>query len=140
MSMDCGAIAVWIVASVFGVPVELSDIRLRKKPHPELGLSIADLIWLFESVGLQAHAIHVNYPECFSIHLPCIAHMHSRHFVVLLACEKDQALIYDVPGQLRYVRSDWMFARFTFNFVEIEQCKPALDPATWPAFLRTLPR
>ncbi len=129
--MACGSLAVSIIAAIFGVSVKFSDIRSRKVPHPKRGLNLAEIICLFESIGLTARALRITFPERFGLQFPCIAHLRSRHFVVLLSCEEHQALIYDASGKLRYVQSDWMFSRFTFNFVEIQHCKPALDPTLW---------
>lgn len=129
--------AVWAIGAIFGISVEFDDLRQRNAPDPEYGSTLAEILSMLASMGLAARGVHINFPERFSLRFPCIAHLRSMHFVVLLACEASQALIFDAKHGLHYVQSDWMFSRFTLNFVQIEQSSPP-SPSLWPHILRNL--
>ncbi len=130
--------AVWVIGTLFGVSVKFNDLRRRNVPDPAYGLRVAEILSMLASIGLRARGVHINFAERFELRFPCIAHLCDRHFVVLLGCEEGRALVFDERRGLRYVQSEWMLSRFTFNFVQIEQGAPQ-SPSLWSHILGNLP-
>jgi ABC-type bacteriocin/lantibiotic exporter with double-glycine peptidase domain len=116
----CGVFAVWTIAKIYGSDIERANLYSRRPPDRERGSTFQDLLFLFESLDLPVRACRINFPERLTLHLPCVAHLRSNHFVVLLECSVDHAVIYDEAYQRRSVTSDWFFSRFSMNIIEID--------------------
>lgn len=123
----CGVFAVWTIAKIYGSCIELANLYSHRPPDPERGSTFQDLLFLFESLDLPARACRIKFPERLTLRLPCVAHLTSNHFVVLLECSDDHAVIYDEANQRRTVASDWVFSRFSMNVIEIDRA-PCISP------------
>ncbi|TRZ76284.1 MAG: hypothetical protein D4R97_01020, partial [Bacteroidetes bacterium] len=82
-SMDCGPACLKMVCAFYGKYFSIT--RLRTASHiTREGVSLLGVSDAAESVGLQTMGVKVGFEELVaSDPLPCIAHWHQNHFVVI---------------------------------------------------------
>ena len=94
-SKDCGATCIKIIAKFYGKFYSLQYLRDKGGTRRE-GVSIADLSYIAESIGLRTLAIHCTLEELEDkVPLPCIAHWRNNHFIVVYKIKKGKVYISD---------------------------------------------
>jgi len=93
----------------------LSDAWHRVLCHISTsGVSLAGIVDAAEKIGLRWLAVKINFhssdtrPGLIDFPLPCIAHWHQNHFVVIYKISRDKVYIADPGhGKIRLSRSDF---------------------------------
>ncbi|WP_313001901.1 peptidase domain-containing ABC transporter [Chryseobacterium gleum] len=101
--MDCGPTCLRIVAQHYGRYYSLQFLRDLCSITKE-GVSLADLIYACEKIGIKSHAVRCTFQELKSqVHLPAILHWGESHFVVIYRIKGDKIYISDpARGKVTY--------------------------------------
>jgi len=113
--MDCGPACLKMVCAYYGKHFSVS--RLREASHiTREGVSMLGISEAAESVGMQTMGVKVSFAEFVeSSPLPCIAHWHQNHFVVIYSiAKKSRGYLIKVAdpahGLIKYRESEFLKA------------------------------
>lgn len=95
---ECGLACLAMVASYFGLDVDLGTLRRQLNPSVR-GLSLRSLITMADQLSMNSRAIKVPLQDLCSLRGPAILHWNLNHFVVLEKATRRKALIHDPAGQ-----------------------------------------
>lgn len=108
-AMDCGATCLRMIARHFGRFYGLE--YLRELTHiGKQGVSLLGISDAAEHIGLQSLAVKTTFDRLSSdIPLPCIAHWHQNHFVVVYKANKKYVWIADpAAGKFKLTREEFL--------------------------------
>lgn len=109
---DCGLACIAMIASHFGLEVDVRAMRQRNPPSVR-GMSLQSLVGLAAQYELTLRPLKVREESVNLLKLPCILHWDFNHFVVLQKVSRSKAVIVDpARGLLTISRSDFA-QRFT---------------------------
>lgn len=91
---ECGLACLVMVASFYGLDIDLVDLR-RRFPQSLQGTSLIDLIGIAGELNLSARAVKLPLTQIPALHLPAIVHWDLNHFVVVEKVKRDRVLIHD---------------------------------------------
>jgi ATP-binding cassette, subfamily B, bacterial CvaB/MchF/RaxB len=110
--VECGIACLTMVASGFGVEVDLPTMR-RRYPPSMRGTSLLEVANAAVDLGLRPRALQANPGDLAQAIAPAILHWEMNHFVVLLAVENDNFLIADPAVGRRRVTTGELSSKFT---------------------------
>lgn len=108
-AMDCGATCLRMIARHFGRFYGLE--YLRELTHiGKQGVSLLGISDAAEHIGMQSLAVKTTFDRLSSdIPLPCIAHWHQNHFVVVYKASKKYVWIADpAAGKFKLSREEFL--------------------------------
>jgi ATP-binding cassette subfamily B protein len=79
---DCGPACLQMIAGHFGRQVALEEI-VALCPPARRGTSLAQLADTAERLGLRGLVARIAFENLRRVNLPCVAHLHGAHFVVV---------------------------------------------------------
>jgi ATP-binding cassette subfamily B protein len=104
---DCGPACIKIICKHYGKYYELKYLRDLCGISRE-GVSMADISYACEKIGLKTLSVKVSYESLAKIPLPCVIHWKNHHFVVLYKIRNGQVFISDPAiGLLRYTEAEF---------------------------------
>ena len=98
-TVECAAACLAMILGYFGRRTRLEECRDICDPGRD-GVSAKTLVTAARQFGLETRALRIPPASCAEIHLPCIVHWNSNHFVVLERWSRDRIVIVD-PAQGR---------------------------------------
>ena len=107
--MDCGPTCLRMVARFYGQYYSLE--ALREKTHMgKQGTSLLNLSEAAEHLGFRTEAVATDYDTLQKdVLLPCIAHWHDRHYVVVYRVTKKHVYIADpAVGKIRHSQAAFL--------------------------------
>ncbi|MEZ9525911.1 peptidase domain-containing ABC transporter [Enterovibrio norvegicus] len=122
-NVECGITCVAMVSTFYGYITDVASIR-RKYETSLNGTSVADLIRISESLGLESRPLRIDLNDLKNLSLPCILHWNMDHFVVLKKLTKKGAVIHDPASGELLVTSEDIYNKFTGIALEL---KPGLN-------------
>ncbi|MBP2616644.1 peptidase domain-containing ABC transporter [Chryseobacterium jejuense] len=107
--MDCGPTCLKIIAKHYGRYYSLQFLRDLCSVTKE-GVSLADLVYASDKIGIKSHAVRCTFPELKSqVHLPAILHWGESHFVVIYRIKGDKIYISDpARGKVVYQLGEFL--------------------------------
>jgi len=101
--MDCGAACLKIIAKYYGKFYSLQYLRDKCGTTRE-GISLADMSYAAESIGLRTIAISCSIEDLLAkMMFPCILHWNNSHFVVAYKIKNNSLYISDpARGLVKY--------------------------------------
>jgi ATP-binding cassette subfamily B protein RaxB len=123
-----------MISGYFGLSTTLSALR-EQFPASTRGTSVAGLIEVAASVGLQARAFRTDKDGLCLIKLPCVIHWDLTHFVVLVSAKKAYYRIHDPGIGPVLVGESEFWRRFTGIAVELS---PSADAFVAPGTQRKI--
>jgi ATP-binding cassette subfamily B protein len=121
-SKDCGATCIKIIAKFYGKFYSLQYLRDKCGTRRE-GVSIADLSYTAESIGLRSMAIQCTIDNLVEkVPFPCIAHWRNSHFIVVYKANKGKVYTSDpAKGLVSYT-----YEQFIKNWYAKDEAKGAV--------------
>ncbi|MBL7960342.1 peptidase domain-containing ABC transporter [bacterium] len=107
--MDCGPTCLRMIAKYHGKSYSLQNLREKCFIGRE-GVSLLGISDAAEAIGMRTVSVRVPFEKLADeIPLPCIAHWHQRHFVVVFKISRDQVHVADpAHGLLKYSREEFL--------------------------------
>lgn len=99
---ECGLACLAMVAGYWGRPCDLISLRQRFAISPK-GVTLADLVRMAETLGLQSRPLQLELEELPKLALPCLLHWEMNHFVVLSRIKGKRLLIHDPAAGERWI-------------------------------------
>ena len=97
---ECGLACLAMVAGAHGLDTDLPTLRQRFSLSLK-GVTLADMVRMADALQFNSRALRAEPPELAQVQLPCVLHWDLNHFVVLVALNRDEAVIHDpARGQL----------------------------------------
>ena len=97
---ECGLACLAMVAGAHGLDTDLPTLRQRFSLSLK-GVTLADMVRMAEALQFNSRALRAEPAELAQVQLPCVLHWDLNHFVVLVALNRDEAVIHDpARGQL----------------------------------------
>jgi ATP-binding cassette subfamily B protein len=121
-SKDCGATCIKIIAKYYGKFYSLQYLRDKSGTRRE-GVSVADLSYTAESIGLRTLAFHCTITELEDkVPFPCIVHWRNSHFIVVYKIRKGKVYASDpARGLVSYT-----FEQFEKHWYQRDESKGAV--------------
>ncbi len=91
---ECGLACLAMVASYYGYPSELTELRRRLVVSLK-GVNLKNLVGMADRLGFATRPVRLELEELRSLRTPCILHWDLNHFVVLKKATRDRAFIHD---------------------------------------------
>lgn len=115
---DCGLACIAMVAGHHGHHIELRDLK-RKHAVSLRGASIASLLKVFSSVGLEGRGLTLEINDLKHLAMPCILHWDLNHYVVLYKVLRKHIVIGDPANGLRKINLHVASKSFTGAAIEV---------------------
>jgi ATP-binding cassette subfamily B protein RaxB len=115
---ECGLACLAMVASFYGRVTDLPALRQLFSISLK-GTTLAHLLQLAQSLGLDARPLRVELEEVPQLERPCILHWDMAHFVVLKEMRSGRLVIYDPAIGERRLRLAEATAHFTGVALEL---------------------
>ena len=97
---ECGLACLAMVAGAHGLDTDLPTLRQRFSLSLK-GVTLADMVRMADALQFNSRALRAEPAELAQVQLPCVLHWDLNHFVVLVALNRDEAVIHDpARGQL----------------------------------------
>ena len=108
-AMDCGPSCLALVTCFLGRPVPVERFR-ELCGQSRTGVSLLGLSRAAEVVGLRSQGVRLNLPALRKVNLPCIAHWHQNHFVVVWKIHKGRVWVGDPAhgGTVVYTEEEFL--------------------------------
>jgi CRP-like cAMP-binding protein len=113
---DCGAAALAMIASYFGLPFDVEAVRARV-PVGVTGSTFRDLAGAAHALGLTGQAVRIAANQLGQVHLPAIAHQTNGHYVVLFRIDDRGILLGDPATGLVVVSLTHLVRDFSGNLL-----------------------
>ncbi|MDF3887179.1 peptidase domain-containing ABC transporter [Cupriavidus basilensis] len=139
---ECGPACLGYIASHYGCPVEMNELRTRF-PVSMRGTSLANLIQLARTLGLQARPLRLDLEDLPKLSLPCVLHWNMNHFVVLVRYSHGKLTVHDPARGERRMTAAEASPHFTGVALELSpspdfaRVKPK-PPISWRQLIGTL--
>lgn len=106
---DCGPTCIRMIAKYYGKSYSLQYLRERSFLTRE-GVSLLGLSDAAESIGMRSLAVRIPYDKLKEeVPLPCIAHWHQNHFIVIYKIKNSKLCVADpAHGLLTYSREEFL--------------------------------
>ncbi len=124
---ECGLACLAMVAGAHGLDTDLPTLRQRFSLSLK-GVTLAELVRMADALQFNSRALRAEPLELAQVQLPCVLHWDLNHFVVLVALNRDEAVIHDpARGQLTMKLSE-LSRHFTGVLLELQPA-PGFVPA-----------
>jgi ATP-binding cassette, subfamily B, bacterial CvaB/MchF/RaxB len=124
---ECGLACLAMVAGAHGLDTDLPTLRLRFSLSLK-GVTLAEMVRMADALQFNSRALRAEPLELAQVQLPCVLHWDLNHFVVLVALNRDEAVIHDpARGQLTMKLSE-LSRHFTGVLLELQPA-PGFTPA-----------
>ncbi|WP_245478870.1 peptidase domain-containing ABC transporter [Rubrivivax rivuli] len=98
---ECGLACLAMVAGAHGLDTDLPTLRRRFSLSLK-GVTLAEMVRMAHVLQLNTRALRAEPAELAQVQLPCVLHWDLNHFVVLVALQREEAVIHDpARGLLR---------------------------------------
>jgi len=115
---ECGLACLAMVASHYGLVVDLGSLRRRFEPSMR-GISLKSLIAIADQIGLAGRPVRLPLDRLVNLAMPAILHWDLNHFVVLESIRGGKALVHDPAGRSRRYTLDEVSDHFTGVALEL---------------------
>lgn len=109
---ECGLASLCMVASHFGYPADLVDMR-RRFGMSLKGATLRELIRIADHISFATRPLRLDLEELGQLRLPCILHWDLNHFVVLASVGPKSITIHDPAVGVRTLAMDAVSRHFT---------------------------
>jgi len=108
-SMDCGPSCLRMIVEYYGRSVSLQELRNHCFITRE-GVTLLGISESAEHIGMRTLGVKISWQKLLNeAALPCIAHIHHNHFVVVYKITKSKAYIADPAyGLVVYTKKDFL--------------------------------
>jgi len=106
---DCGPTCIRMIAKHYGKSYSLEYLRERSFLTRD-GVSLLGISDAAESIGMRSLAVRIPYEKLKEeVPLPCIAHFHQNHFVVIYKIKNNKLYVADpAHGLLTYSKEEFL--------------------------------
>ena len=124
---ECGLACLAMVAGAHGLDTDLPTLRQRFSLSLK-GVTLAEMVRMADAMQFNSRALRAEPPELAQVQLPCVLHWDLNHFVVLVALNRDGAVIHDpARGQLVMTLAE-LSRHFSGVLLELQPA-PGFTPA-----------
>lgn len=124
---ECGLACLAMVAGAHGLDTDLPTLRQRFSLSLK-GVTLAEMVRMADALQFNSRALRAEPRELAQVQLPCVLHWDLNHFVVLVALNRDGAVIHDpARGQLTLTLAE-LSRHFTGVLLELQPA-PGFTPA-----------
>jgi ATP-binding cassette subfamily B protein RaxB len=123
---ECGLACLAMVASHYGLDVDLGTLRRRYQPSMR-GAALRSLMGTADAMGLSGRAVQLPLGALAHLHMPAILHWDLNHYVVLERVKQGalsrrgtaRALIHNPDGRSQWMGIDELSKHFTGVALEL---------------------
>lgn len=117
---ECGLTCLAMIAAAHGDRRGLPGLRQRA-PASLRGMSLDRIVAVADGIGLAARALRIEPDDLPRLQRPALLHWETRHFVVLVGCDRRGIVIHDPALGRRHVRH-----------AEVARCFTGVAVEFWP--------
>lgn len=107
LDAECGIDALHRVFQACHLSIGYEEIKSRCHVT-SIGCSMDELRLAAISFGFQATGKIVTYESLLESEIPCVAYINQNHYIAVLSSEGDEIIAYDIKGESRYAKKDFM--------------------------------
>ena len=124
---ECGLACLAMVAGAHGLDTDLPTLRQRFSLSLK-GVTLAEMVRMADVLQFNSRALRAEPLELAQVQLPCVLHWDLNHFVVLVALNRDEAVIHDPARGLCVMKLAELSRHFTGVLLELQPA-PGFQPA-----------